>query len=184
LWRGYKCRKNIRQAAIDKQAVLITDPQTQQNIEITKNVAIKLVEKCDQIQEVSRNVREEQTLGFKILHALNNWQKTYDFEIGTYTLFSKNLSLMKLSNIQLSMSLLDRCLEASLVMLVLPGVPMIVEGFTSNNRSIPAMNLAVQASEILLYVCKHPDAMPDLLKVFSYLEQYFFVDTTIYYVAD
>ncbi|XP_065332885.1 protein abnormal spindle [Cloeon dipterum] len=148
LWRGYKCRKNIRQAATTKKAVVITDHQANQDIKLDKNVASKLVIKCDQIKEASKNVTEEQTVGYKILHALKNWQKTFDFEIGAYTLF-------------------NRCLDASeaLVLPILPGIPIIVDGFQCNNRSVPAMNLAIQASEILLSVAKHPEALTHLQQI-------------------
>jgi len=61
----------------------------------------------------------------------------------------------------------DRCLGASsnLVMMVLPGVRFVVDGFISNNRSVPAMKMAVEASEILLSIAKFPDAIPHLLEV-------------------
>ncbi|XP_059488354.1 abnormal spindle-like microcephaly-associated protein homolog [Neocloeon triangulifer] len=157
LWRGYKCREKIRQAAMAKKAVVITDHQVQQEIKLDQKVALQLVKKCDQIQEASKNVTEEQTVGYKILYALQNWQKTFDFEIGTYTLF-------------------NGCLEASgsLVMLILPGIPMVVEGFLGNNRSVPAMKLAVLASEILLSVVKFPEALPDLKKVYKMIDAVLF----------
>jgi hypothetical protein len=63
------------------------------------------------------------------------------------------------------------------VALVLPGVQLVVNGFNSNNRSVPAMKLALQASEIILCVAKHPEALQHLQNVINrhlFFEDFFF----------
>jgi hypothetical protein len=87
-WRGHTCRKKIKQAVLSSKAVLLVDHHVHQNIHLNQKAALKLLKKHDTLQESYVNVKEHERVGNKILFALNNWQMSYNFEIGTYTFFS------------------------------------------------------------------------------------------------
>lgn len=76
--------------------MLLVDHQAHQNTHLNQNAAQKLLKKYDSLQESYEHVQEHEKVGNKILFALNNWQISYQFEIGTYTLFSEKLVMQKL----------------------------------------------------------------------------------------